>query len=170
MENSVPARTHGEIRKIDGKRTPSPEYRSWQTMKNRCSNPRARDWAYYGGRGITVCKEWIDSFETFLRDMGRRPSPTHTLDRIDGDSGYCAANCRWATRRTQARNRAYTRDVTWVGVTLKVWQWAERLHVRASTIHHYLWRMSKGRMTEADVAHRVRYADQYGTLAGFRMN
>lgn len=164
----MPARTHGEIRHIDGKRTPTPEYRSWQMMKNRCLNPRALDWAYYGGRGITVCAAWVDSFETFLSDMGRRPSPAHTLDRINSDAEYGPQNCRWADRRTQSRNRKFARDITWNGVTMKSWEWAEYFRIGIRTIHAYVWRLSTGRMSLSDIAQRMRYVDQHGTLAGFR--
>jgi hypothetical protein len=77
-------------------------------MTNRCRNPKADDWVYYGGRGITICLRWY-VFENFLEDMGKRPSPKHTLERKDGDKSYCKDNCIWATRQTQARNRAYVK-------------------------------------------------------------
>ena len=97
-------KTHGEVRKINGKRVASLEYRSWQMMKNRCLNPRAHDYSYYGVRGITVCKRW-HKFENFLADMGRKPTAQHTLERRNNDGNYTKRNCYWATRKTQARNR-----------------------------------------------------------------
>ena len=98
----------GEVRQINGKRVASPEYRSWQMMKNRCLNPRAQDWEYYGGRGITIDHKWFD-FKGFLADMGRRPTLAHTLERRNVDDDYHKGNCEWATREDQARNRRYAK-------------------------------------------------------------
>jgi hypothetical protein len=98
----------GEVKYINGKRVSTPEYRSWQMMKNRCTNPRAQDWAYYGGRGIVMDPRW-GVFDAFLEDMGRQPSKGLTLDRRDPDGHYCKDNCRWATRRVQSQNRTDSR-------------------------------------------------------------
>lgn len=91
----------------------SKTYRSWESMKHRCKNPKYGDFHRYGGRGITYCKEW-ESFENFLRDMGERPSGK-TLDRINGDGNYEPANCRWATAVEQSRGRAIIRRYEYNG-------------------------------------------------------
>lgn len=82
----------------------SPTYVSWQSMKTRCYDPNFRNFSYYGGRGIKVCKRWLNSFENFLADMGPRP-PGTTLDRINNDGDYKPSNCQWVTRKEQASNR-----------------------------------------------------------------
>jgi hypothetical protein len=123
-------KTHGEVRRIDGKRVATPEYRSWQMMRNRCFNPKARDYAYYGGRGIGICKAW-DYFENFLADMGRRPTTSHTLERKNVNRDYVPSNCVWATREEQSRNRPYA--------STRHWELAEKLGVSPATATHYLW-------------------------------
>lgn len=82
----------------------SSEYKAWENMHQRCSDTKARGYKNYGGRGIKVCEQW-KRFSKFFSDMGTKPSPELTLDRIDNDKGYCKDNCRWATRKQQANNR-----------------------------------------------------------------
>ena len=89
----------------------APEYSSWTNMKGRCCNPKNRSYHDYGGRGITICDRWIESFENFYADMGPKPSPKHSLDREHVSGNYEPENCRWATAQTQLNN---TRRNTYV--------------------------------------------------------
>ena len=95
-------RRHGDSY-CGGRRRPSPEYVSWRAMKNRM-RPTHDSFKYYGGRGIKVCERWL-RYENFLADMGRKPSPIHSIDRIDTDGHYEPGNCRWATPAEQTKNR-----------------------------------------------------------------
>lgn len=128
--------THGEAR--SGRR--SAEYVSWQSMLTRCFNPRARAYPDYGARGITVCPEWAASFEAFLSDMGRKPSPAHSVDRVDNDAGYHKLNCRWSTRVEQARNRRGGVFLTHNGITMCVAAWATETGISGNAIYRRVQR------------------------------
>lgn len=82
----------------------SSEYSSWSQMKSRCAGSSEHNLRLYKNRGIKVCDRWLHSFENFLADMGKKPSPKHSIDRIDGSKGYEPSNCRWATTKQQANN------------------------------------------------------------------
>ena len=125
-------KSHGEVKLIDGERVASPEYRAWQAVRNRCLNPESKDYPYYGGRGIKMHPAWND-FTVFLADVGRKPDPLLTLDRIESNGNYEPGNVRWATRQVQARNRDYAKT--------KAWILADRLGLKKMTVHHMIWQV-----------------------------
>lgn len=102
------------------------EYRIWHSMIARCHRPNAQAYERYGGRGITVCERWRESYPAFLADMGRRPSKRHGLERKDNDGPYAPGNVVWATAAEQARNRRNTPLYEMNGERLCIKDWAER--------------------------------------------
>jgi hypothetical protein len=97
-------------------KTGSPEYVAWNAMRSRCAATEGRDFYSYAGRGIGICERW-DDFANFLSDMGPKPSPAHSLGRIDNDVGYELANCRWETAIEQQRNTRRSMQWTVKGLT-----------------------------------------------------
>lgn len=124
-------------------RSPSRTWKSWRAMFARCYNPHHAAYPRYGGNGIGVCPKWFD-FVQFLSDMGERPD-NMTLDRINNFKGYSPQNCRWATRKEQARNM---RNNVWIehrGLRLTQAEWSRRIGVGVTTI---CWRRQHGWPTE----------------------
>lgn len=117
-----------------------PEYPLWIAMKQRCYNPKQIEFKNYGGRGITVCDQWRNSFLTFFKDMGSRPSADYSLDRIDNSKGYSPENCRWATRKEQCRNFRRNRLLMINGKSIVLAEAAEKLGVTGSCIRDRLIR------------------------------
>lgn len=95
------------LRKIARKHgmSKSPEHMTWCHIKSRCFDPKNKSYERYGGRGITMCKEWNDSFELFFAHVGKKPSPQHSIDRINNEGNYEPGNVRWATALEQNNNR-----------------------------------------------------------------
>ena len=128
----VRSRTHGLRRSL--------AYGIWANMKSRCHNPNHRDYANYGGRGISVCERWRKSFQDFIADMGQRPSPKHELDRIDNSGNYEPGNVRWVTRKTNCRNTRHNHFVEYRGQRRTIAEWADVTGIDARTIWKRLHR------------------------------
>lgn len=128
----------------------SPEYRIWSRIKDRCNNPNSDCYDGYGGRGITLDPSW-EIFENFYTAMGPRPSPNHSIDRIDNNKGYSKENCRWATSKEQSRNKRSNRYLTLNGKTLLLVEWAEKLNCSPRAIQqridYYGWSVEKALTT-----------------------
>jgi hypothetical protein len=142
----------------------TPEYTCWAQLKSRCENIRHRQYHRYGARGITVCSRWRIAFANFYEDMGPRPSPAHSIDRIDNDGNYSCgkceeclakgwiANCRWATHTEQQQNTRYTRLLTHNGQTKCMSEWAREYGLATERIHARLasgWPVSAAITTPA---------------------
>lgn len=119
-----------------------PEYMAWVLMKKRCYNKKFNRYHRYGGRGISVASEWLNDFDRFLSDMGPRPTPEHSLDRIDNDGNYEPSNCRWATDKDQNRNTSASRIIEFNGERKSLAEWAERYGLKQRTL---LSRLDRGK-------------------------
>ncbi len=139
-------------RRLKHGRADSRLYNIWRAMIQRCHKPDSHAYDDYGARGITVCKRWRSSFQNFLADVGEPPTARHSLDRVDNDKGYLPANCKWATRHTQARNKRSNHLVTFDGETKCLTEWAETTGLKQSTIRE---RLRRGWPVERALAPRV---------------
>lgn len=117
-----------------GKNNGTPEYRAWVAMRQRCQNASAPAFPNYGGRGIKVCDRWDCSFDSFFADMGLKPSPKMSLERLDNNGGYSPENCVWATQKTQGNNTRKTVMITHNGKTMSRTQWSELLGFQLTLI------------------------------------
>jgi hypothetical protein len=113
--------------------TNTPVYRVWQAMVSRCTLERSKFFYRYGGRGIKVCDRWRD-FKNFYEDMGDRPSPSHSIDRVNNDGNYEPGNCRWATRAEQDLNNSRNVHLTHEGKTMTMKEWAIAKGIRYGTL------------------------------------
>jgi hypothetical protein len=121
--------THGMCKRGEVSNT----YRSWQSMRERCYYQAHKNFDTYGGRGITVCDEWKNSFEAFYKDMGECPKG-YSLDRIDSNGNYELNNCRWATRKEQADNRRNSLKLTYLGRTDTLKNFSEEYNIPYTTV------------------------------------
>lgn len=123
---------HGQVK--------SPEYISWGSMIQRCTNPKSANFSDYGGRGIKVCKRWMIA-KNFLDDMGKKPSRKHSLERKDNSKGYNRRNCVWAVRKVQNRNTRRTILLTACGKTQCLKDWSKELKLSSQCIMHRIRNM-----------------------------
>lgn len=114
-------RTHGK--------STSPEYTTYMNMISRCEYRNRCDFKHYGGRGIAVCQRWRESFENFLSDMGPRPFPRATLERLRVNEGYGPDNCVWASQKHQTRNKRNNRALEYNGRTMTIAEWSDETGV-----------------------------------------
>lgn len=112
-------RTHGMSK--------TTEYVSYSKMIQRCTNPKENNYERYGGAGVLICDEWRHSFETFFRDMGKKPSRSHSIERIKNSEGYCKDNCKWADKVEQSSNRKSCRYITMNNKTMTLAAWCREL-------------------------------------------
>lgn len=128
----------------------SSEMMSWKNMKTRCCNSNTPSYSLYGGRGIQVCQRWLDSFENFLADMGKKPLPkrNYTLERKDTNGNYEPTNCIWATHKEQARNLRCNRIIEHNGESKTLAEWSEISGVEYNKLRK---RLNRGWSMEASL-------------------
>jgi hypothetical protein len=119
----------------------TPEHHAWRSMYQRCNNPNNPQYSLYGGRGISVCPRWRESFENFLADMGPRPGDNYSVDRIDNNKGYSPDNCRWANDLEQSNNTRHNRRITYNGKTHTLTEWSRITGISKSGLR---WRLANG--------------------------
>src|SRR3990167_106621 len=131
-------------------RAKTPEHNAWCRMNRRCYDHNCKDFKNYGARGIDVCESWRFSFSNFFADMGERPSPKHSIERLDNDLGYSPENCIWATRHEQQRIKRNSTLITYKGQTLCPTDWVPIVGIDEGTIR---WRITHGWSVERTLTH-----------------
>jgi hypothetical protein len=131
--------------KHGGRRDYPQLYRTWCNIIQRCENQNNKGFLRYGGRGIKVCDRWRNDFQAFVDDMGERPSPTHSVDRINNDGDYTPENCRWATSKQQSRNRSGRHYVTIGGDKMPLSEAVEKYGGNYDTVK---WRLYQGQSVQ----------------------
>ena len=111
------------------------EFRIWVKIKERCYGDYCKEYKYYGSRGIIMCDRWLNSFENFLEDMGKRPSDKHTIDRIDNNGNYTPENCKWSTMKEQCRNRRNNHFLLFNNELKTISEWSEITGLSISAIN-----------------------------------
>lgn len=148
---------HGDA--SNGKLTP--EYVTWQNIKQRVYDKNKDNYAWYGGRGIIVCERWRNSYPNFLADMGRKPSPQHSIERRDTNGNYCPENCYWATKLEQANNTRTNHYLTYQDKTLTFAEWSRETGLPYHAIKN---RIRKGWSVERALTQPVRRGSARSTL------
>lgn len=141
----------------------SPEYTAWAAMKSRCTNPKTVGYHNYGGRGISVCERWLNSFEAFISDMGKRPSSKHSIDRIDNDGNYEPGNCRWTVMIVQRNNTRLNVRVEFRGENLTLSEWGRRFGVSSTMIARRIrngWPIEQAMITPSERAPKATEAKE----------
>lgn len=116
------------------------EYRTWALMRARCYSKSSTSYCDYGGRGIKICDRWLDSFGNFLDDLGKKPSDSHSLDRVDVNGDYTPENCRWATCKEQSLNKRSSRFISIDGITKNLYTWCREYGISPATFYSRLKR------------------------------
>lgn len=130
------------------------EYSSFRNMHRRCFEVQNPKYPRYGARGITVCPEWFENFEAFLRDMGAKPTPSHSINRIDNDGPYSPGNCEWATPKQQGQNCPGVHQIEFNGRSQSIEDWAKELGVSSRMLYA---RVIRRGWDVADALTRPRY-------------
>lgn len=137
--------------------TDSPEYAAWLNMKARCNPTYRKNEACYQRKQLGVCDHWLNDFQAFLDHVGPRPSPSHSIDRIDNSNGYLPGNVRWATKQEQSRNRDCAIWLTFCGERLHLAEWAKRTGLLERVIYRRVkvngWTVEKALTTPILVRH-----------------
>jgi len=144
------------------------EYEAWRSLIQRCTNPKVKNYAQYGGRGIKVCARWLADFRNFLADMGLKPGPGRgwSIDRKDNDGDYEPSNCRWATKKEQMRNFSCNRSITFEGKTQCISAWAEERGLSTGVLEG---RLSMGWSIERTLNTLVRAQGPRAPVVGTRL-